>query len=92
MARVEVTKHLFTFFPQLEGREIVVEASTVADVVRALEKIAPGIGFYLCDERGRLRMHVNIFVGDERIADRQKLSDAVSSSSVVFIMQALSGG
>lgn len=92
MAKVELTKHLFTFFPDLEGRELVVEASTVADVVREMERIAPGFAFYVCDERGRLRMHVNIFVGEERVADRQRLTDRVEPGSRVYIMQALSGG
>ena len=65
MAKVELTKHLFQFFPQLEGKELVVEAATVADVVRGLERIAPGFAFYVCDERGRLRQHVNMFIGEE---------------------------
>ena len=92
MAKVELTKHLFTFFPDLEGKELEVQAATVADVVREMEKIAPGFAFYVCDERGRLRMHVNIFVGEERVADRQRLSDRVEPGSRVYIMQALSGG
>lgn len=92
MAKVELTKHLFQFFPQLAGKELVVEAKTVADVVRGLEAVAPGITFYLCDERGRLRQHVNVFIGEERIIDRRELSDRVEADSRVFIMQALSGG
>jgi sulfur-carrier protein len=92
MAKVELTRHLYTFFPALEGREIAVEGSTVAEVVRALDAIAPGIAFYICDERGRLRQHVNIFVEEERIADRNKLSDRVEPHSRIFVMQALSGG
>jgi molybdopterin synthase sulfur carrier subunit len=92
VAKVELTKHLYTFFPDLEGKELVVEASTVAEVVRAMEAIAPGFAFYVCDERGRLRRHVNIFVEDEAIADRNALSDRVGPSSRVFILQALSGG
>jgi hypothetical protein len=39
-----------------------------------------------------LRTHVNIFIGDERVADRKRLSDPVRAGSRVFIMQALSGG
>ena len=92
MAKVEITKHLFTFFPQLASREIVVEASTVAEVVRAIEAMAPGFSFYVCDERGSLRPHVNIFIEDERIVDRARLSDRVAPDSRVFILQALSGG
>lgn len=92
MARVELTRHLYAFFPHLEGRELNVDASTVAEIVHGLEAIAPGFAFYVCDERGRLRTHVNIFVGDNRVSDRTRLSDRVDADSRVFIMQALSGG
>lgn len=92
MAQVELTRHLYQFFPQLEGKTIVVEAATVADLVREMERIAPGFAFYVCDERGRLRRHVNIFVDELGIGDRGKLSDPVRPDSRVFIMQALSGG
>lgn len=92
MAKVELTRHLFTFFPALADREIVVEAATVADVVRAVERIAPGFAFYVCDERGRLRQHVNIFVQQQRILDRARLSDPVPPDASVHILQALSGG
>jgi sulfur-carrier protein len=92
MATVELTRHLYTFFPALAGREIVVQASTVAEVVRELETLAPGIAFYVCDERGRLRRHVNIFVGEERVHDRDRLSDPVAPDARVFVLQALSGG
>jgi sulfur-carrier protein len=92
MVKVELTPHLFTFFPDLKGKQLLVEAGNVAGVVRELDRLAPGIGFYICDERGSLRTHVNIFVGDERISDRQRLTDPVPAGSRVCIMQALSGG
>jgi sulfur-carrier protein len=92
MPTVTLTKHLFQFFPDLEGKDLVVEASTIKEVVDALESLAPGIAFYVCDERGRLRQHVNIFIGDEPIVDRRGLSDRVEPTSRVFILQALSGG
>lgn len=92
MAKVELTRHLYQFFPALEGKEITVEANTVADVVREMEQIAPGFAFYVCDERGRLRKHVNIFVEELSIGDRARLTDPVGPTSRVFIMQALSGG
>jgi sulfur-carrier protein len=92
MPRVKLTRHLFTYFPDLQGRELVVDASDVAGVVREMERMAPGFAHYVCDERGRMRTHVNIFVGDERIVDRDRLSDAVAPDAQVFILQALSGG
>lgn len=92
MVAVHLTPHLFRFFPQLQGAPIEVEASTVKGVVQALEDLAPGIGFYICDERGCLRTHVNIFVEKELIRDRRGLGDAVASGAQVHILQALSGG
>lgn len=92
MAQVDLTHHLYTFFPDLQGRVLDVPGATVAEVVQALEALAPGIGFYLCDERGRLRRHVNIFVGDERVTDRTTLTDPVGPGERVLIVQALSGG
>jgi len=92
MVHVQLTRHLFAHFPQLEGQALDVEAADVAGVVRALEARAPGIGFYLCDERGRLRPHVNVFIGNALIRDRRNLSDAVSTGDKVSILQALSGG
>lgn len=92
MPTVELTRHLHTFFPHLQARRLEVEAATVAEVVEALDAIAPGIAFYICDERGRLRTHVNIFVDGERIRDRQRLSDPVEPNTQIHILQALSGG
>jgi hypothetical protein len=89
---VELTNHLHQFFPALRGKALRVEARTVAEVVRALEAMAPGFAFYVCDETGRLRQHVNIFVGDERIKDRGTLGDALAPDARVSILQALSGG
>ena len=92
MATVEITKHLWDFLPALRDKTLTVDATSVAEVVREVERIAPGFTYYICDERGCLRTHVNIFVGQERISDRTRLSDPVDDSSRVLIMQALSGG
>lgn len=92
MATVELARHLCVLFPQLAGQELQVEAATVAEVVQGLDARAPGFAFYVCDERGRLRTHVNIFVGQNRVSDRQRLTDPVTSDSRVLVMQALSGG
>jgi sulfur-carrier protein len=92
MANVTVTKHLFSFFPKLEGTRLVVEASTVSEVIAAIDALAPGFAFYVCDERGRLRRHVNVFIEELPVADRVRLSDPVTPDANVFIMQALSGG
>jgi sulfur carrier protein ThiS len=92
MVRVELTSHLFTFFPHLKGQKIELDVRTARDVVDQLEILAPGIGFYLCDELGSLRTHVNVFIDDERLMDRRHLTDRISDGQRVLVMQALSGG
>mgnify|MGYP000169696541 CR=1 FL=1 len=92
VAQVELTQHLPTLFPQLRGGPLQIEATTVAELVAALDGIAPGVAFYICDERGCLRRHVNIFVDKELIRDRRGLTDAVPAGGQVHILQALSGG
>lgn len=90
MAHVAFTRHLQRFFPDLaEGP---VPGDTVAQLVAELDRRHPGLASYIVDETGRLRRHVNVFVGDEPIADRQALTDPVGEDSRVFILQALSGG
>jgi hypothetical protein len=86
-----LTPHLQRFFPDLPAR-IEVGASTVAGVVGELERRWPGLGFYLTDERGRLRKHVAVWVDGKRLSDRERLTDAVGPTSEVHVLQALSGG
>jgi molybdopterin converting factor small subunit len=90
MPLVRCTPHLCKFFPTLEEGEV--PGATVREVIDALERRHPGIASYLVDETGRLRRHVNVFVGDEPIVDRERLSDALAPGDKVFILQALSGG
>jgi molybdopterin synthase sulfur carrier subunit len=91
MPQVTCTRHLQRFFPSLKKTEEVAGA-TVREVITELDKRYPGFALYVVDETGRLRRHVNVFVRDEPICDRQALSDAVSPGDEVFILQALSGG
>lgn len=47
---------------------------------------------YVLDERGSLRLHMNVFIGDRMITDRVHLSDPVPDGAEVYVFQALSGG
>ncbi|MCM8525796.1 MAG: MoaD/ThiS family protein [Lentisphaeraceae bacterium] len=90
MARVEFTSLLKQFFPNLKSMEI--EAENLAELVLKLNQTYPGISTYICDEQGALRHHVNIFINNCMLTDRQSLSDCLQPSDTVNIIQALSGG
>jgi len=90
MPLVRFTPHLRRFFPDLDDVEV--EGETVAEVVRALEALHPGLAAYLVDEHGALRPHVNVFVGERAIRDRRALGDALTPTTQLFVLQALSGG
>ncbi len=90
MPSVKFTSNLKRFYPDLKETELSV--STINDLVSELDSFYPGISDYIIDESGALRKHVNIFIGNDFIKDRLSLSDEISDSDTVYIMQALSGG
>jgi len=90
MPKVRFTSHLQRFFPNIS--EVEVEGKTVGEVLLKLEERFPGLRAYIVDQKGAVRQHVNIFVSEELIHDRETLSDPVESDSPIYILQALSGG
>lgn len=52
----------------------------------------PRLRGYVLDDQGALRQHVNVFVNDETVRDRDCLADAVAPLDEVFVFPALSGG
>lgn len=70
------------------NREIAVEGATAGEVLQRLQDLHPGIRGWVLDERGRLRRHVNVFVGDRR-AD---LQTPVGADDPLHVLQAISGG
>ncbi len=90
MPTVKFTSNLKRFYPDLAP--VKSQASSVPELLEEINSLHPGIKDYIVDEQGRLRKHVNIFIGDKLIDDREGLSDEVKDGTEVYIMQALSGG
>ena len=90
MAYVRFTKNLSRLFPGLDSTQV--DAATVGETIRFLERDHPRLTTYLTDEQGALRRHVNVFVRGALVRDRQELSDAVAEDDEVYIVQSLSGG
>jgi sulfur-carrier protein len=90
MATINFTSALKRFYPNLTSVQI--KATTVVDVLNNLDETYPGMTDFLIDEHGVLRQHINIFIGDKLIEDRNNLSDLVRENDEILIFQALSGG
>lgn len=71
---------------------IKVPTGSVAEILCAINEIAPGFTDYVLDEHGALRRHVNLCINDTIIIDKKTLSDRVPDDGTVYIFQALSGG
>ena len=86
-----VTVHLSSHVRAYTGgrKEVPAEGSTLAEIVDDLETRHPGIRFRLIDEQGRIRTHMNFFVGEEMTRD---LAHPVRPGEDVHILGALSGG
>tara|TARA_B100001057_G_C22048772_1_gene643778 strand:- start:161 stop:433 length:273 start_codon:yes stop_codon:yes gene_type:complete len=90
LIKVKFTSALKQFFPDLRAREF--EGTSIKEIIASIEAIYPGMQNYLLEEDGSLRKHVNIFVRDEMMTDRDTLSDTLAEGDEVLIFQALSGG
>jgi hypothetical protein len=92
MPSVTLTPHLYRYFPQLEQQPLRVAPGSVAEIVAALDAIAPGFSDYLLDDQGGLRRHVNVAINDTILIDRKSLADRVPEGGTLYIFQALTGG
>jgi molybdopterin converting factor small subunit len=90
MPKVNFTSNLKRFYPELET--VQVSGETIANAVAQIETIYKGLTDYIIDEKGALRKHMNIFIGNNMIIDRIKLSDKLNENDEIHIIQALSGG
>lgn len=90
MPVVKFTTNLKRFYPDLAPLEVT--GKTVAEALEEVEQNHKGLKDYIVDENGELRKHVNIFIGNDMIRDRQALGDVLQDQDEMYIMQALSGG
>jgi len=76
----------------VECPTVAASGATVAEVLEDVFARNPRARGYVLDEHGRLRRHIVVFIGEQRIADRDGLTDRVAPDANLYVMQALSGG
>jgi molybdopterin converting factor small subunit len=65
---------------------------TLQEALASLWQDYPGLRDRIVDERGAVRQHVNIFVGDQNIRDCGGLAAAVSDGAEITIVPNVAGG
>jgi molybdopterin synthase sulfur carrier subunit len=74
------------------ARELSVSAPNVRALLEQLEQRHPSLHNSICDETGKVRRHVNLFVNSSNVRDREGLDTALAAGDVVTILPAVSGG
>jgi len=69
-------------------RRLEVEASTVREMIDALNARWPGMRDRLTDTTPAIRRHINVFIDGERVA----LDTPIPPGEEVFVLTAISGG
>ena len=72
--------------------EVSAAGANVAEIIEDLERNHPGVKARLCEEDGKVRRFVNIYVNDEDIRFMQNLDAPVGDDDEVSIVPAMAGG
>ena len=72
--------------------EVACEGATVTELLADLERRHPGIKERICDQDGKLRRFVNVFVNEEDVRFLQGDQTAVKDGDDVSIIPAIAGG
>ena len=72
--------------------EVEAEGATVAEIIDHLGRNYNGLKDRLCDESGKIRRFVNIYLNEEDIRFLQGESTAVKAGDQVSIVPAIAGG
>jgi molybdopterin synthase sulfur carrier subunit len=71
---------------------LAIEAETLRAVLAALERRHPELYRGVCDETGQVRRHINLFINNHHMRDRDGLDTPLRPGDVISILPAVSGG
>jgi molybdopterin synthase sulfur carrier subunit len=72
--------------------ELSVSASSVRGALGEIEKAHPALYRRLCDETGKVRRHLGVFVNTTHVRELDGIDTALANGDVVTILPAVSGG
>lgn len=78
---------------KLTGKgEVDLQAASVKDMINQLEKNFPGIKDRICDENGKVRRFVNVYLNEEDIRFLQQEETSLKDGDEISIVPAIAGG
>lgn len=72
--------------------EVEAQGAKVSELIQDLESQFPGIKERICDEQGKLRRFVNVYVNEEDIRFLQGEDTSIKDGDTVSIIPAIAGG
>ena len=72
--------------------EVSAQGNNIRALVENLEKQFPGIKERICDETGKVRRFVNVYVNGDDIRFLQNLETALKEGDAISIVPAIAGG
>ena len=72
--------------------ELSLSAPTVRAALEQIERSHPDLYRSVCDETGKVRRHVGLFVNRHHVRERDGLDTALAPGDVLTILPAVSGG
>jgi molybdopterin synthase sulfur carrier subunit len=72
--------------------ELTLSAANVRAALEQIEQSHPALYRSICDETGKVRRHVNLFVNTAHMRDREGLDTALVAGDIITVLPAVSGG
>ena len=72
--------------------QLSISANTVRAALRDLERNQSALYRNICDETGRVRRHLNVFVNSDNVRDLDGIDTKLMPGDLVTILPAVSGG
>lgn len=90
--RFHIPLYLQPFASGMPEVSVSMVGSTVGDALAALFGEYPALRDRVMTEQGKVRQHINVFIGDESIRYTGGLQSVVTDGLLVTILPAVSGG
>ena len=72
--------------------EVQVQAGNIKDMIAQLEKNFPGMKDRICDETGKVRRFVNVYLNEEDIRFLNQEETQIKDGDEISIVPAIAGG